>query len=58
MSEIQEQSLSILYAIPKCQFSGASSSGRHAGLIAQIQKGSTLKVTTMTNNKGKHIFHY
>jgi hypothetical protein len=34
VTEIQEQSLNILHAIPKVSSSGASSSGRNAGPIA------------------------
>jgi hypothetical protein len=33
-------------------------SGRNAGSLASTRKGITSKVTAMTSNKGKHIFHY
>jgi hypothetical protein len=50
VSEIQQQSLTILHSIPNYQFSGAST-------LEDTQdpwKRTTLKVTTTTNNKGMH----
>jgi hypothetical protein len=38
--------------------SSTSSTVRNAAPIAWTQKGTTLKITTMTNNKGKHTFCY
>jgi hypothetical protein len=51
VSDIQEQSLTILDTIPNYQFSGASTLED----TLDTWKRTTLKVTTTTNNKGMHI---
>jgi hypothetical protein len=58
VSEIQEQSQTI-HVIPKFQlqwyFQQWQKGWTHC---IYSEKGTTSKVTTTTNNKGKHIFHY
>ena len=45
--EIQEQLLTLLHAVPKCQFLQCFHSGRNTLHVALTQKGITLKGTAM-----------
>jgi hypothetical protein len=58
VTEIQEQWLTVLYAIPKSQFQRCFQQWQKHCTRCITQKGNILKGTETSNTTSKRIFHY